>query len=153
MFPTADLALAFDATRFACDVVVADGDLVVAASPLTPMLATLFSDRRAEADDTLPTGVSPLAAPASWEERRGWVGDALDRAGRRIGTRLWLLDREHDDEITRRRAEIYIAEGFAWAGDEYDITPEIEVAWIDREKLGIRVGVDGRTVSWVRKVA
>lgn len=153
MFPTADLALKFDATRLACDVVITDGDLVIEASPLAPMLVTMFSDRRAEVDDVLPAGVSPLAAPASWDERRGWVGDALDRSGRRIGNRLWLLDREHDDEATRRRAEAYVAEGFTWATDEYGITPEIEVVWIDREKLGIRVGIDGRFVSYVRKVS
>lgn len=152
MFPTADLALRFDATKLACDLTIADGDLVVEASPLTPMLVSLLTDGRARPDDTLPSGVSPLAAPMSWDERRGWVGDALDRAGRRIGNRLWLLDREHEDDDTRRRAEIYATEALSWAEIEYGITPEIEVAWARPEMLGVRAMIDGRAVSYVRKV-
>jgi len=151
-WPTTDLALRFDATRLACDLTIADGDLVLDATPATPMVVTLLSDRRAAADDRLPAGISALGAPATWDARRGWVGDALDRFGHRIGCRLWLLARDHDDETTRRMAEIYTAEGFAWAKRDFDVEPEIEVAWVRRGLLGIRIFLDGRSISLQRSV-
>lgn len=161
-FPTHDIALAFDATRFACDVVLAsaDGvtfDLKLTDTPVTPLLMSLGCDRRAADDDILPTGSASIDEPGSLLERRGWPGDALDRAGRLSGSRLWLLQRAKKTEETRRLAELYVEEALAWLPAEYGIEPEIEVTWSDRSTqatgwLQIRVGVDGRGVTLLRKV-
>lgn len=156
-FPTSDLALAFDGGRLACDLVIADGDLVLTDTPIAPLLVALGSDRRARADDVLPGGVSPLNMPVTWHERRGWVGDALDRAGRLIGSRLWLLDREKASEDVRLRAEGYVTEALAWVKTEYGIVPEIIVT-IERPNpqtpwLKVLVRVDGRGVTLMKKLA
>lgn len=153
LFPTCDLMLAFDATGFVCDLEIADGDLALDPTPATPMLVSLGSDRRAEADDTLPDGVSPLTIPVAWNPRRGWVGDCLSRLGRRIGARLWLLSREHDDEATRRRAEAYGVEALAWAERDWAITPEVEATWVRRGVLKIRAMIDGRAVTVTKRLA
>jgi phage gp46-like protein len=147
-----DLSLVFDAARLGCDLAFADGDLVLSSTPATAMLVSIFSDRRAASDDDLPAGVSDLGAPASWDERRGWIGDALDRAGRRVGSRLWLLSRAHDDEETRALAESYVDEALSWSADEYGVAPEIAVSWARSGVLAIRASIDGTAVSLVRKV-
>jgi phage gp46-like protein len=148
-----DLSLIFDPTRLVCDLAFADGDLVLANTPASAMLISLFSDRRAAVDDDLPAGVSDLGAPASWDERRGWVGDALDRAGRRTGSRLWLLSRAHDDEETRALAESYVGEALSWSEDEYEVAPVISVTWARQGILSVRASIDGTAVSLMRKVA
>ena len=151
-FPV-DLSLVFDPMRLGCDLAFADGDLVLSSTPATAMLISIFSDRRAAADDELPAGVSDLGAPSSWDERRGWVGDALDRAGRRVGSRLWLLSRAHDDEETRAAAETYVDESLSWSASEYGVAPEIAVNWARPGVLAIRASIDDTAVSLVRKVA
>ncbi len=103
----------------------------------TSVFISLFTDRRAEADDGL--------APA---ERRGWVGDALaDREGDRIGSRLWLLKREKETEETRARAEEYAAEALAWMIDDGLATGiEIEAAWVAPSVLGLRATFTGGAI-------
>jgi phage gp46-like protein len=156
-FPTVDLALQFDGTRFATDVTIGpDGDLVLDDTPATPVLMSLGLDRRALPEDELPTGRSPTNMPQALVERRGWAGDALDHAGRLAGSRLWLLDRAKQTEETRRLAEIYARESLSWLSAEYGISPTIEVRWHERSTpatgwLLIRVVVDGRSVSVLRK--
>ncbi len=155
-FPTYDLALTFDSARLVCDVAIADGDLVLAATPVTAMLVSVFSDRRAARDDKLPAGASPLGSPDTLDERRGWVGDCLDHGNRLIGSRFWELGRDHDDDTTLIKARAFAAECMAWSGDEYGITPEIDVDWVRRgpsAALGIRIAVDGRSVSLIKKVS
>lgn len=156
-WPTTDLALAVDTTRFRADLVIAGGDLALADTPVTPLLVALGSDRRAEADDELPGGRSATTVPVSWSERRGWWGDALDRAGRRCGSRLWLLDREKASEEVRGRAEAYVREALAFMTVDYGIEPEIDVtlARLDTPSpaLFVRVRVDGRSVSVARRLA
>ncbi|MBR0653304.1 hypothetical protein GXW78_26865 [Roseomonas terrae] len=100
----------------------------------TCVLISLFTDRRATADDGLP--------PA---ERRGWVGDMLAEVeGDRIGSRLWLLKREKQTEETRARAEEYAAEALAWLlNDGLVAAIELEAAWVRPSVLGLRVTLDG----------
>lgn len=100
----------------------------------TCVLISLFTDRRATADDGLPAA-----------ERRGWVGDVLaDIEGDRIGSRLWLLKREKQTEDVRQRAEEYAAEAVQWMLDDELVTSiEIEAAWVRASVLGLRVTLDG----------
>lgn len=67
---------------------------------------SLGTDRRAENDDVLPSG----------SDKRGWWGDSFRQ--RRIGSRLWLLEREKITPDTLLRAEEYAAEALAWLTEE-----------------------------------
>jgi phage gp46-like protein len=72
----------------------------------TAVIISLFSDRRAEADDILPDG---------GDDRRGYWGDAYaEIAGDLIGSRLWLLEREKQLPDVQRRAKEYADEALAW---------------------------------------
>lgn len=64
---------------------------------------SLGTDRRAENDDVLPGGDG---------DKRGWWGDSF--RPRRIGSRLWLLERQKITADTLLRAEEYAAEALAW---------------------------------------
>lgn len=71
----------------------------------TAVIISLFTDRRAEADDVLPGG----------DDRRGWWGDALAEVeGDRIGSRLWLLSREKQLPQVVARAREYALEALQW---------------------------------------
>ena len=131
-----DIALVFDPETRTGDLALGpDGDLLIDETPLTPMLISLGSDRRAHPDDDLPTGVDALNAPSSFVTRRGWAGDALDPFGRRIGSRLWLLDREKQDELTRLFVEDIAREALRWVAVETGTAAGITVSWLRRGVL------------------
>jgi phage gp46-like protein len=87
----------------------------------TAVIISLFTDRRAEADDELPAG----------DDRRGWWGDALAEVeGDRIGSRLWLLSREKQLPQVLARAREYALEALQWLIEDgvasaVDVTAEI----------------------------
>lgn len=68
----------------------------------TAILISLFTWRRAEPYDTLPSGTDP----------NGWWGDNVDLQDdeTQIGSRLWLLSRAILNAETARRAEDYAYE-------------------------------------------
>jgi phage gp46-like protein len=86
---------------------VAGADLAAGTDLETPVLISLFTDRRADADDTVPD-------PSG--DRRGWWGDAL--FARPLGSRLWLLERAKRTEAVRLAAEGYILEALQWLIDD-----------------------------------
>lgn len=72
----------------------------------TAIILSLFTDARASNDDPLPFGES---------DRRGWWADAFPEVDRdRIGSRLWLLQREKQTQATLNRAREYAEEALAW---------------------------------------
>lgn len=143
-----DAALVFDpATRRADLVLGADGDLLLDETPVTPMLISLGTDRRAEPDDELPSGIDALNAATSFVARRGWVGDALDRLGRKIGCRIWLLDRAKQTETTRRFAIVWAEESLGWAEIELGRPAEVSAQWLGRGTLALRCAIDGTAVE------
>jgi phage gp46-like protein len=73
----------------------------------TAVLISLFTDRRARDDDTLPDGST---------DRRGWWGD-LDQDSP-IGSRLWLLSRSKLTPAVARSAKDYISEALRWLLDD-----------------------------------
>lgn len=87
------------------------------------VIISLFSWRRANADDDLPGN-----------ERMGWWGDTTATIPNdRIGSRLWLLDRSKITSTTIARAIEYAQEALAWLiadGVASDIT-------VTAERLGI----------------
>jgi phage gp46-like protein len=148
-----DAALIFDPETRRADLQLgADGDLVLDETPATPMLISLGTDRRAEPDDELPDGVDALNASTSFVARRGWIGDALDPLGRKIGSRIWLLNRAKQTESTRRFAEIWAEEALAWAKDELGQAATVSAEWIARNTLALRCVVAGTAVEMKRRV-
>jgi phage gp46-like protein len=74
------------------------------------VLISLYTDRRAEADDTLPDDNA---------DRRGWWGDSYaDTVGDRIGSKLWLLRREKAKAEVLMRAKQYASEALQWLLDD-----------------------------------
>lgn len=72
---------------------------------LTAVIISLFTDRRADDNDQLPSG----------DDRRGWWGDILsDIEGDRIGSRLWLLSREKQLQSVINKAREYATESLLW---------------------------------------
>jgi len=78
------------------------------------LLASIFSDRRAEPDDRLPGG----------DDRRGWWADAL--TGDAFGSRLWLLDRRELTDETAALAQTYLLEALQWMLDD-GVASRVEV--------------------------
>ena len=78
----------------------------------TAIIISLFSDRRAKKDDILPDPNS--------DDRRGWWGDLAspEATGDRIGSRLWLLNREKTLEDVLVRAKEYTKEALQWLIDD-----------------------------------
>jgi len=144
-----DFALRFDPETGTCDFAIEGGDIALDATPVTPMLIALGSDRRARPDDTLPDEPRPVPdVVAVLGRRRGWPGDALDRNGRLIGSRLWLLARAKQNEDTRLRAIAYAEEALADAG----LSAQVEAAWIARNTLGMRVVAGGTVIEFQQAV-
>lgn len=102
-----DIATFFNAAAYRGDFAVSGGALTADSDLQTAVLISLFTDRRAEADDPLPDQMA---------SRRGWWGDALGK--RRIGSRLWLLSREKQLREVVNRAREYAEEALAWLVDE-----------------------------------
>lgn len=69
----------------------------------TSILISLFSDARADNNDTLP---------GTFIFRRGWFGSIV--LGFTFGSKLWLLGRSKLDETTFRLAEQYAKDALAW---------------------------------------
>lgn len=96
------------------------------------VLLSLFTWRRANADDALPA-----------DKRYGWWGDSFaDVANDRIGSRLWLLTREKLTNATALRARQYAEEALAWLVDDgaakrVDVVAERH--GIDRLSLSVTV--------------
>lgn len=94
------------------------------------VLVSLFSWRKSAVDD----GVS---AP----NRQGWWGDTYaDTAGDRIGSRLWLLEREKVLPATLRKAEEYAKEALQWLIDD-KIVGRIDVSAEQYEQSGAALNV------------
>ena len=82
-------------------------DLEASTGLQTAVIMSLFTDRRAKADDILPDSNNP--------DRRGWWGDLIsDVEDDQIGSRLWLLDREKTTESVLIRAKEYAEEALQW---------------------------------------
>lgn len=80
---------------------------------LTSVLISLFTDRRARADDVLPN------ADQGDTDRRGWWGDELNPdAADRIGSRLWLNESAKQLPVVLQRDKQYGQEALQWLVDD-----------------------------------
>lgn len=129
--PFFDLEMAYDPVSRSCDLVIGDdGDLAIDVTPVTPMLISIGSDARAETDDPLPDGETWLNAYAGENKRRGWAGDALDPAGNRRGSKLWLLNRAKETEGTRLFVEDALRDCLDWAETETGFPAGVSAFWL-----------------------
>lgn len=143
-----DIALQYDAAARRFDVAVSGRDLVLDTTPATAMLLSLGCDRRARPDDVLP--MAPEAP--GFGDRRGWVGDALDGRGRRLGSRLWLLSRAKQSDLTRQRAEQHAAEALGGLADRgFAVSASAE--WLRRGVLRLTATAGTTRVAVAQPVA
>lgn len=93
----------------------------------TAVIISLFSDRRANDDDVLPGDLN---------DKRGWWADAFPIApGDRIGSRLWLLNREKQLQSVLDRAQEYAEEALQWMLDDGVASSVVCTAKIMRQGL------------------
>lgn len=101
-----DLALQWDPSTGTVDLAVVGDDLASDEGLETAVLLSIFTDARANPDDTLPSDDGDL---------RGWLGDEFaDVEGDRFGSRLWLLSRAARRADVLPLAEQYVTEALAW---------------------------------------
>lgn len=125
------------------------GALDVERSLESVVLISLFTDRRAKEDDEIPD--SREGQHAITVDRRGWAGDYLSEDGDRIGSRLWLLQREKQTEETRQRAIEYAREALTHLITD-NIISEINVTaeWVGYGRLDMLIILtknDGETTT------
>jgi phage gp46-like protein len=147
-----DIGLTYNPATGQCDISLARGDVVLDASPVTPLLISLFADRRAHPSDILPIVPPPASNPTLLDLRRGWAGDALDPLGRRCGSRLWLLERAVHGAHTLKLAQSMVAEAVGWLKTQRGITLQVTVAWVSRSMLGIRVAAGATALAVQQRV-
>lgn len=126
-----DIITIFDTAQSRCDWQMAGAQLASGDDLSTTILLSLFTDRLANPDDTIPDGTA---------DPRGWWGDQGEEVI--IGSRLWLLDRSKLTEVVAAQARDYAAEALKWMQDdgvvtEIDITTQIILPNI----LGLQVVV------------
>jgi phage gp46-like protein len=151
-----DLALVYDPVTRRTDLAIgADGDLVIDETPVTPMLLSLGADRRALSDDELPAGRDAALNARSTGSaeidnlmaRRGATQDGVDANGERTGSRLWLLDRAKENDLTLALVRAWAGEALDWVEDETGIPAEVDAAWLRRGVLALRCKVADGDVS------
>ena len=129
-----DLQLLYDADRTAFDLALSANDLAGEDGLRTAVLVSLFSDRRAEPDDALPSNDG---------DRRGWWADAFaEPAGDRLGSRLWLLERGKLTDAVVSQARRYAEEALAWlvedgVAERVEVTAERQ----GNERLALAVAI------------
>jgi phage gp46-like protein len=106
----------------------------------TAVILSLGTDRTAHPDDQPPDGGG----------RRGWWADAFRKYP--LGSRLWLLSREKETELTRIRAEQYAREATEWMIREGVASRiDIEAIWTGAGRLELTliiVSPPGSRVGW-----
>jgi len=124
-----DLALVWSPERGNADLVIATSldDLAADDGLGTSLFLSLFTDRRAEDDDRLPSDDG---------DRRGWWADEFAEVpGDRFGSRLWLLDRSVRTPDVLPLAEQYVREAVAWliadrVTERIDVSVSFQGAWM-----------------------
>jgi phage gp46-like protein len=115
----ADIELNWIAGGFGADARVLAGDLSRENELRTAVVVSLFSWRRANAEDILPGDDGDL---------QGWWGDSYATVnGHKLGSRLWLLRRRKLTTDVIAKAAEYCREALQWLIDD-KIATSVEVA-------------------------
>jgi phage gp46-like protein len=124
-------------------------DLLCDDGLATAVLISLFTDRLADADDTIPG--APPAATKGPADRRGWWGDTpadptqVPGPSSLTGSRFWLRAGWPATERTARQIELDAREALQWMIDE-KIAQNIDVEtwWSARDVIALRVAISQR---------
>lgn len=137
-----DIALVPDFADLSFDLAMAGPDLQTDAGLKTAVIVSLFTDRLAEPDDVIPDGT---------DNRRGWWGDLFPADPKPpvkpdlIGSRLWLLSREKQTEVTRQRAIGYCREALQWLVDDgVALGIAVTAEWRGLGQLGLGIQISRR---------
>lgn len=99
----------------------------------TAIILSLFTDRRASADDVLPAGAT---------DRRGWVGEAFVGDGKPWGSHLWLVRTGKATDDVLERARFAAQEALAWMVETGVATRVVVTAeWVagtNAERMALR---------------
>ena len=102
-----DIKINWDEDLFEGDIEFLTGDLRQEIGLTTAVYMSLFTDRRASSDETLPDPNS--------KDRKGWWGDALSEYNNdNIGSLLWLLSRAKTINDVLVKAKAYTSDALAW---------------------------------------
>ena len=104
-----DMLLAPASPLATADIEIADRDIRRDPGLETAILVSLFSDRQASVDDSIPDNSG---------DRRGWWADETQPDDDKIGSRLWLLDRSKTVAEVLPLAEQYAREALQWMIDD-----------------------------------
>lgn len=102
----ADITAVWDPLNARGDWSMSGPDLLAGSDLATAVLVSLFTDRRADADDVIPDGSG---------NPRGWWGDAYRASP--LGSKMWLLARAKQTEDTRLSAQDYCQDALQWLID------------------------------------
>lgn len=129
-----NVKMVFDPMTMDFDLAMEGGDLLTEPGIETAVLMSIFTDRRAAEDDELP---DPNGS------RRGWWGDlAGEDATRRIGSRLWLLERSSNLQSVVIKAKEYLDEALQWLVDDGIAAKVVtDVQALDQQTLAFSVEV------------
>lgn len=126
-----DLALKW--TLDGGDLLIQNGDLVMDNTLVTPVLASLFTDRRAETDELPPGETDP----------RGWWGDAYSSAAAPMGSKLWLLERGKQSIATLADAEKYATEALEWMVDSQLVSRiQVDASYSKAGRMRFKITLD-----------
>ncbi|MEB2504648.1 phage GP46 family protein [Burkholderia sp. BCCIQ04A] len=93
------------------------------------VLISLFTDRIANRDDSIPDGT---------DDPRGWWGDIGE--DKPIGSRLWLLDRSKQTQEVLNNARDYCFEALQWLVDDGVVASvDVQTQWVRDTFLGVQV--------------
>lgn len=100
-----NVSLYWDGESFKGNIQSESGDLVTGDDLSTAVVISLFTWKRAKAGDILPDGT----------DRKGWWGDTYSSIPEdKIGSRIWILNREKILPSTIARLEEYAYEALEW---------------------------------------
>jgi phage gp46-like protein len=142
-----DVQLAYNPNLHCCDVVFNGVDFAIDTTPVSAILMTLLSKRRAAPDEQVPAPVLEWSNPVQFNARGGYPGDALDPTGQLVGSGVWLFQRRLSDEQTRADFAAMLAADLAWLETARGLALQIEVAWVTKQMLGYRVTVGETTIQ------
>lgn len=127
-----DLALFWDAEAFTADLGQDGAGLATEQGLKTAIIVSLFTERRARADDVLPE---------EGADRRGWWGDvAAAVEGDQIGSRLWTLRRSKMTAKVVEAAREMCVEALNWLVED-GVASAIEVTTAAMKPDTLAIGV------------
>lgn len=115
------------------DAVFESNDLSTDEGLQTAVTISLFTDRRVSADE-LPDGQS---------DQRGWWGDALNENNDKIGSKLWILEREKITTEVFEDFKTYCEEALQWMiDDEIAESVVVTVERIDLYSISVVIEIN-----------